>query len=82
MLYICRLHFAGSETATDWSGYMDGAIQSGWRAAKEILVQMQISAIHDPEEALEKAREPHCGLLSSFLCETSLDAVVTAAKEE
>ncbi|RZS36894.1 monoamine oxidase [Herbihabitans rhizosphaerae] len=30
------LHFAGTETATRWAGYMDGAIQSGRRAADEV----------------------------------------------
>ncbi|XP_041453825.1 amine oxidase [flavin-containing] B-like [Lytechinus variegatus] len=34
---IGRLYFAGTETATKWSGYMDGAIQAGERAAREIL---------------------------------------------
>lgn len=32
-----RLHWAGTETATIWNGYMDGAIRSGERAAAEIL---------------------------------------------
>ncbi len=31
------LHWAGTETATSWSGYMDGAVQSGRRAADEVL---------------------------------------------
>jgi monoamine oxidase len=31
------LHFAGTETATEWTGYMEGAVQSGERAAAEIL---------------------------------------------
>jgi len=34
---IGKLHFAGTETATKWSGYMDGAIDAGERAAREIL---------------------------------------------
>ena len=34
---IGRIHWAGTETATVWAGYMDGAIQSGKRAAAEIL---------------------------------------------
>lgn len=34
---IGRLHFAGTETATEWFGYMDGALQSGERAAAEVL---------------------------------------------
>lgn len=32
-----RIHWAGSETATDWAGYLDGALQSGIRAAEEVL---------------------------------------------
>ncbi len=34
---VGRLHWAGTETATEWNGYMDGAIQSGERAAAEVL---------------------------------------------
>ncbi|HTQ22714.1 flavin monoamine oxidase family protein [Mycobacterium sp.] len=34
---IGRIHWAGAETAQVWSGYMDGAITSGRRAADEIL---------------------------------------------
>ncbi|ORE87190.1 monoamine oxidase [Oceanococcus atlanticus] len=32
-----RIHWAGTETATQWCGYLDGALQSGQRAAEEIL---------------------------------------------
>jgi monoamine oxidase len=31
-----RIHWAGTETATDWMGYIEGAIQSGERVAEEI----------------------------------------------
>lgn len=34
---VGRIHWAGSESAQVWSGYMDGAITSGRRAAEEIL---------------------------------------------
>jgi monoamine oxidase len=34
---VGRLHWAGTETATQWSGYMEGAVSSGERAAAEIL---------------------------------------------
>ncbi|HUY79415.1 MAG TPA: FAD-dependent oxidoreductase, partial [Ktedonobacterales bacterium] len=37
---IGRLHWAGTETATAWNGYMDGAIQSGERAAAEALAAL------------------------------------------
>lgn len=32
-----RIYYAGTETAIKWSGYMDGAVSSGERAAREIL---------------------------------------------
>jgi monoamine oxidase len=34
---VGRIHWAGAETATVWSGYMDGAVQSGERAAAEVV---------------------------------------------
>jgi monoamine oxidase len=32
-----HVHWAGTETADYWAGYMDGAVRSGERAAKEVL---------------------------------------------
>jgi len=32
-----RLHWAGTETATEWLGYMEGAVRAGERAAREII---------------------------------------------
>ena len=34
---VGRIHWAGSETASHWNGYIDGAISSGQRAADEIV---------------------------------------------
>ncbi|XP_028291982.1 amine oxidase [flavin-containing] [Gouania willdenowi] len=34
---VGRLYFAGTETATEWSGYMEGAVQAGERAAREVM---------------------------------------------
>ncbi|MDQ1521725.1 MAG: monoamine oxidase, partial [Actinomycetota bacterium] len=34
---VGRIHWAGTETATEWSGYMDGALQSGESAAAAVL---------------------------------------------
>ncbi len=34
---VDRIHWAGTETATVWTGYMDGAVQAGQRAAAEVL---------------------------------------------
>ncbi|TAL24241.1 MAG: FAD-dependent oxidoreductase [Aquabacterium sp.] len=36
---VGRLHWAGTETATVWAGYMDGAVRSGERAAQEVLAR-------------------------------------------
>lgn len=32
-----RIHWAGTETATVWNGYIEGAIRSGERAAREVI---------------------------------------------
>lgn len=32
-----RIHWAGTETATEYPGYLDGAVQSGERAAADVL---------------------------------------------
>ncbi|KAF8784686.1 Amine oxidase [flavin-containing] [Argiope bruennichi] len=37
---IDRLYFAGTETSIKWSGYMNGAVESGERAAREVLCEM------------------------------------------
>ncbi|OJJ47733.1 hypothetical protein ASPZODRAFT_131290 [Penicilliopsis zonata CBS 506.65] len=36
-----HLHFAGTETAVEWKGYMEGAVQSGERAAGEVIKRLQ-----------------------------------------
>ena len=35
-----RLHWAGTETATAWTGYIDGGLQAGQRAAREVLERL------------------------------------------
>lgn len=39
-----RVHFAGTETATAWTGYMEGAVQSGERAAAEVQARLRAGA--------------------------------------
>jgi monoamine oxidase len=34
------IHHAGTETATRWAGYLDGAVQSGQRAASEVIAAL------------------------------------------
>jgi monoamine oxidase len=35
-----RIHWAGTETANYWMGYMDGAVRAGERAASEVLAEL------------------------------------------
>jgi monoamine oxidase len=47
-----RIHWAGTETATLWHGYMDGAVRSGERASAEVLTaglaRASVAAPADP----------------------------------
>ena len=36
MFSCCRIHFAGTESATVWCGFLNGAVQAGYRAANEV----------------------------------------------
>jgi monoamine oxidase len=36
-----RVHWAGTETSTYWTGYMDGAVRAGERAAVEVLEKLR-----------------------------------------
>lgn len=56
-----RLYFAGTETATAWPGYMNGAVQAGERAAREVLCAMKMIRkdeiwVEEPEFKGVKAR--------------------------
>ena len=44
-----RIHWAGTETAEHWIGYIDGAMESGVRAAKEVT---QLLRKHSPTARL------------------------------
>lgn len=36
---VGRIHWAGTETETQWAGYIEGALRSGVRAAREIVAR-------------------------------------------
>lgn len=36
-----RIHYAGTETGIHWNGYMNGGIQAGQRAAKEVMEKLK-----------------------------------------
>ena len=37
---VRRIHWAGTETSDHWTGYIDGAVRSGERAAREALAEL------------------------------------------
>ena len=42
---VGKMHIAASETANKWAGFMDGAVQSGERAAREVSVLKSLHII-------------------------------------
>ena len=44
--HVGPLHWAGSETASRWVGYMEGAIEAGERAAAEVLSTLETGEKH------------------------------------
>ncbi|KAM8744266.1 putative flavin-containing monoamine oxidase A isoform 2-T2 [Acanthopagrus schlegelii] len=52
-----RIHWAGTETATQWCGYMSGAVQSGQRAALEVLAELHPMALTQEEQDALQQRE-------------------------
>lgn len=52
---VGKLYFAGTETSTEWSGYMEGAVQAGERAAREVRGHRQTTRnIHPCVELMTK----------------------------
>uniref|UniRef100_A0A4W3I8T2 Amine oxidase n=1 Tax=Callorhinchus milii TaxID=7868 RepID=A0A4W3I8T2_CALMI len=43
-----KIYFAGTETATEWSGYMEGAVQAGERAAREVWRAEYCNITYEP----------------------------------
>ncbi len=39
---VGRIHWAGTETATVWNGYVEGAMQAGERAASDVLSALDV----------------------------------------
>jgi len=38
---VGRVHWAGVETADEWMGFMNGAVQAGERAADEVIESLR-----------------------------------------
>jgi len=41
---VGNIHFAGTETADVWKGYMEGAVRSGDRAGDEVIAELKVVA--------------------------------------
>ena len=52
------VHFAGTATSVEWCGYMSGAVQSGYRAAAEILQDLQSTALKAEDLSLIEKAHP------------------------
>eukprot|EP00095_Tigriopus_kingsejongensis_P010566 snap_masked-scaffold1889_size25432-processed-gene-0.0 protein:Tk10566 transcript:snap_masked-scaffold1889_size25432-processed-gene-0.0-mRNA-1 annotation:"hypothetical protein DAPPUDRAFT_300978" len=50
------IHFAGTASATQWCGYLSGAVQSGYRAAAEVLQDINPTKLHREDQSYLK---PH-----------------------
>jgi monoamine oxidase len=50
---VGRIHWAGTETAREWTGYMEGGIEAGERAASEVL-----AAIAAAKRGVDREEEP------------------------
>jgi monoamine oxidase len=52
---VGRVHWAGTETAARWNGYMDGAVESGQRAARAVLSALPaVGAGYHPRTASDR----------------------------
>ena len=45
-----NIHFAGTNFASKWMGYMSGAVQSGYTAAAEILEKLEPHSLNDDDK--------------------------------
>ena len=52
------LHWAGTETSSVWTGYIEGAIRSGQRAAREVIDKSALRPIS--RHSSEKSASPAC----------------------
>ncbi|XP_069017999.1 probable flavin-containing monoamine oxidase A [Embiotoca jacksoni] len=52
-----RIYWAGTETATQWCGYMSGAVQAGQRAALEVLAEVcHVTLTKEEQEVLHSSQ--------------------------
>ena len=63
LFFPYRIHWAGTETATVWSGFMNGAVQAGTRAANEVLKKLYPSfiPIYQDEAKMDERKSYNSG---------------------
>ena len=59
LLYNFRIHFAGTESATVWFGFLSGAVQSGLRVANEILMELRPQTVTSDDVKLCEMAVPN-----------------------
>jgi monoamine oxidase len=52
---VGRIHWAGTETAREWIGYMEGGIEAGERASGEVLARLEH---REPSMSVDREQEP------------------------
>ena len=59
-----RIHWAGTETATVWTGFMNGAVQAGTRAANEVLKKLNpdFTPIYQDKVVKDRRKSHHSGI--------------------
>lgn len=84
-----RIYWAGTETATEWCGYLSGAIQSGQRASVEVLAQVcpsslsheELQAVQVTQKSYDQRKDSECRSSTScrfFTVVMTAAALVTA----
>ncbi|XP_017280974.1 probable flavin-containing monoamine oxidase A [Kryptolebias marmoratus] len=64
-----RIHWSGTETATQWCGYMSGAVQAGQRAALEVLAEVcHVVLTAEEQEVLQQNQITRRQSSSKLMC--------------
>ncbi|XP_036384088.1 probable flavin-containing monoamine oxidase A [Megalops cyprinoides] len=67
-----RIYWAGTETATRWCGYMSGAVQSGQRAALEVLARLSPDSLSQEELDITSASRNRLGPCRTWVSKSAL----------
>jgi hypothetical protein len=59
-----RVHFAGEQSSMQFAGYMNGAIESGQRAAREVVEALRVRTVRRPPDGISVLL-PHLALASA-----------------